>query len=75
MLENLEQIHEKMRRNGIICARPVSKPLHADCTTIQCPRSDKAYNNALSIPLYPSLSQGEIDYVVAGLQEALRSQI
>lgn len=72
MLENSEQICEKARTAGIICERPVFKPLHSNFPAAECPASDRAYSHALSIPLYPSLSQEEIDYVTAGLQEIFR---
>jgi perosamine synthetase len=73
MVDNMERIREESHRNGIICERPVFKPLHSDLPTVECPNSDKAHNHALSIPLYPGLSGEEIDYVVARLQETLRN--
>jgi dTDP-4-amino-4,6-dideoxygalactose transaminase len=71
MVEEMEQIRERTRRNHVICERPVFKPLHSDLATVKCPNSDKAYDHALSIPLYPSLSQREIDYLLAKLEEIL----
>jgi perosamine synthetase len=74
MLERMEQIKEKTHRDGIVCERPVSKPLHSNFTTVECPNSAKVHDHALSIPLYPSLSQEEIDYILARLREILRNQ-
>jgi len=73
MVDNMERIREETHRDGIICERPVFKPLHSDFATVECPNSDTAHNHALSIPLYPGLSGEEIDYVVARLQETLRN--
>jgi dTDP-4-amino-4,6-dideoxygalactose transaminase len=75
MLESLDHIREKTHRNGVICERPVFKPLHSDLKTAHCPNSDKAHNHSLSIPLYPSLSQAEIDYIAAKLEEILRDLV
>jgi dTDP-4-amino-4,6-dideoxygalactose transaminase len=73
MLERMEQVREKTHKDGIICERPVFEPLHRSLPTLECPDSDRAHEHALSIPLYPSLSQEEIDYLLARLEENLRS--
>jgi len=74
MLERMDQIKEKTHRDGIVCERPVFKPLHSDFAAVECPNSDEAYHHALSIPMYPSLSQEEIDYILVRLREILRNQ-
>jgi perosamine synthetase len=74
MLERMEQIREKTHKDGIICERPVFRPLHRNlAATLECPNSDRVYDGALSIPLYPSLSQEEIDYLLAKLEKIVRS--
>jgi perosamine synthetase len=73
MVDNMERIREEAHGNGIICERPVFRPLHRDFAAVECSNSDRAHNHALSIPLYPSLSGEEVDYVVARLQETLRN--
>lgn len=70
---NLERIRKKSRANGIFCERPVFKPLHRSFAAVECPNSDKAHDHALSIPLYPSLSEEEIDYVVTRIVKILGS--
>ena len=73
MLENMEQVREKTCRDGVICERPVFKPLHKSLAKVECPDSDRAYDHALSIPLYPSLSQEETDYLLGSLQDCLKA--
>jgi dTDP-4-amino-4,6-dideoxygalactose transaminase len=73
-LEKMDQIKEKTHIDGMICERPVFKPLHSDFAAVECPNSDEAYHHALSIPMYPGLSQEEIDYIVTKLEEILRKQ-
>ena len=75
MLEKMDRIREKTHGDGIICMRPVFKPLHSDFVAVECPSSDRAHDHALSIPLYPSLSQEEIDYLLARLEEILRTLV
>jgi dTDP-4-amino-4,6-dideoxygalactose transaminase len=53
-----------------MCERPVWKPLHKSLPGIACPNSDYVVDHALSIPLYPSLAEEEIQYVVESLEAA-----
>jgi len=72
MLEKMEQVRERTQRDGVICERPIFMPLHSNSMSAECPNSDKAHDHALSIPLYPSLSQGEVDCVIERLARILR---
>jgi dTDP-4-amino-4,6-dideoxygalactose transaminase len=72
MLNRIEQVREKASNEGVACERPVSKPLHFHLQIGEYPNSDEAYDRALSIPLYPSLSKEEIDYIVSRLGNILR---
>ncbi len=45
---------------GLICARPVFKPIHKYLQVKGLPNTDKAWNNTISIPIYPSLTDKEI---------------
>ena len=71
MLENVERIQEKTRGEGINCERPVYKPLHSYLPAVECPKTVKAYDRALSIPIYPNLSQEEMAYITERLREHL----
>jgi hypothetical protein len=51
MLERIEQVQEKARRNGIFCESPVFMLLQRNLDKVECPNSDWAYQRALSIPL------------------------
>jgi perosamine synthetase len=73
MLEKMEQVQERARRNGVICEKPVFMPLHRSLNEFYCPNSDRAHQHALSIPLYPSLSQEETDFLLARLEEIIRT--
>ena len=75
MLGKMEQVRERAHSDGVVCERPVFKPLHSDLEIAQFPNSDKAYDHALSIPLYPSLSQEEADHIIASLEQILRDLV
>jgi dTDP-4-amino-4,6-dideoxygalactose transaminase len=64
MVDALEKIQTCLKEAGVVCERPVAKPLHHDFVDFRCPNSDEAYGRALSVPLYPSLSDAEISYVL-----------
>jgi perosamine synthetase len=61
-----------MRKRGIICARPVFKPLHHYLKKEGFPGSDAIYNEALSIPCYPALKKNEIEDIIMAF-ETLKS--
>ena len=52
-----------LARLGIGCARPVYRPLHRYLKCKGYPETERAWRQSLSIPIYPSLSRAEIDWV------------
>lgn len=64
LLKHLEYIQNQMRKNGIICEKPVFEPLHKSMPSLKLSNTDYAYNHALSIPIYPSLTEQEIAYII-----------
>ena len=55
---------QNLRKKGIGCARPVYKPLHLYMGLKDFPRADEAWNQTLSIPIYPTLSEEDVNRVV-----------
>ncbi len=45
---------------GVTCARPVFKPIHKYLQVNGYPNTDMVWNNTISIPIYPSLTEKEI---------------
>ncbi len=59
-----------MHEDGVISTRPVFKPLHRYLeirSGFGC--SDEVYSSALSIPIYPSLSDDEQEKVIAAVRK------
>jgi dTDP-4-amino-4,6-dideoxygalactose transaminase len=57
----------KLKGEGIGCARPVYRPLHQYLGLKGFGRTEKAWKESLSIPIYPSLTEEDVDRVVKGL--------
>jgi perosamine synthetase len=57
----------KLKRKGIGCARPVYRPLHQYLGLKGFGRTEKAWKESLSIPIYPSLTEENVDRVIKGL--------
>lgn len=72
MLDRLNHIQKMAKKSGIMCEKPVWKPLHKSSASTKCPNSDHVYNHALSIPLYPNLTEEEVEYVVKKLREVFK---
>jgi len=62
---------KEMRRRGVECRRPVFKPLHRYLNLSGFPNTELAWSRAVSIPIYPSLSEIEVDRIVDAVREAL----
>ena len=56
---------------GIGCRRPVFRPIHRYLDLSGFPETDAAWERALSIPLYPALTDHEVDRIVGALPAIL----
>jgi len=59
----------QMQANGITCAKPVFKPLHNYLAGRHCPNTDTAFSQMLSIPIYPSLSDSDVERIIKAVTE------
>jgi dTDP-4-amino-4,6-dideoxygalactose transaminase len=64
LIKNLEQ-------QGIHCRKPVFRPIHRYLDQSGFPNSDEADRTALSIPLYPDLTDDEVRQIHQSLTEVL----
>lgn len=60
-------------RNGIGCSRPVHTPLHRFLGQPGFPHAEKAWQQCLSIPIYPSLTDTDQERIIAAASGLLRS--
>lgn len=55
---------KNMLKNNIICCKPVYMPIHKHMKLCGFPNSDKAWRQAVSIPIYPSLSNENVKTIL-----------
>ena len=68
-LEDPSCFMEEMGKRGIACRRPVFKPLHRYLSVPGCPVTDKVWERAVSIPIYPSLSLDDAQRVATEIKK------
>jgi len=59
-------------REGICARRPVYKPLHHYLRSMSMPATDRAWRRAVSLPIYPSLTDGEVARVCRAIRRVGR---
>jgi dTDP-4-amino-4,6-dideoxygalactose transaminase len=67
----LPRLIEAMARRGVAARRPVFRPLHRALGLAGFPEAERLWAQALSLPCYPSLTDGEVAQVARALAEAL----
>jgi perosamine synthetase len=60
---------EKFQHKGVMCRRPVYKPLHLYLNLTGLPNTTDAWQKCISIPLYPSLEDKEIEKIINVTEE------
>lgn len=67
----VDELIKTLGQNGIIARRPIFKPLNLYLKLSGFSQTDKAYREALSLPLYPSLNKKEIATIINGVKDAI----
>jgi dTDP-4-amino-4,6-dideoxygalactose transaminase len=69
-----DKIILQLNRNGIEVKRPVYKPLHRylKLNNKDFPVTEKIYRTAISLPIYPSLTSKQINYIIHTLFKILK---
>jgi perosamine synthetase len=62
----------RLAHRGVQCRKPVFRPLHRYLDLTDYPTSDEADKSAISLPIYPLLTEVEVRLVAQVLQEELR---
>jgi perosamine synthetase len=65
----------EMENAGIACAKPVYRPSHHYIDSKACPHTDLAFQKTLSIPIYPTLSDSDIERVVAAVSKTFKKYV
>jgi dTDP-4-amino-4,6-dideoxygalactose transaminase len=70
--KDCESSIRKLTQKGIGCARPVFLPIHRHLKIHSFPVSDEAWRTSLSIPIYPSLTDKEIERIINGFMDGYK---
>ena len=62
-------------RRGIGCARPVFLPIHHHLKLDGYPLTDHVWKTALSVPIYPALSNNQIERLITEFIDVFRNNI
>jgi len=68
----LEALLTRLERRGVQCRRPVFRPLHHYLGLTGCSNSEEAFETALSVPIYPSLTDEDVARAARTLCEELQ---
>lgn len=60
---------DSMNRSGVACRRPVFKPLHRYLGLAGYGVTEHVWNSAVSIPIYPSLTERELSAITEGISK------
>jgi len=64
----IEKFIRRMRQKGIVCMRPVFKPLHHLLKQRGFPGTDTAWKRSVSVPIYPGLRGDQITTVIEAIK-------
>ncbi len=67
----LDEVLARLERRGVQCRRPVFRPLHRYLDLEGCVESDQANASAMSVPLYPSMTDEEVSRTIHTVCEEL----
>ena len=68
---SLDQILGRLEHRGVQCRRPVFRALHRYLNLEDCPESEEASETALSVPIYPSMTDEDVTRTIRTLCEEL----
>lgn len=66
------QVITLAQQKGITLRRPVFKPLHMYFPSAALPLTERAWQEQVSIPVFPGMSEDEVDYCVTFLKQVVK---
>jgi perosamine synthetase len=70
LLGKIESIRDEMKKKGVACEKPVSAPLPTSSTS-KLNNTEYVFKHALSIPIYPNLTDEQTEYVINSLKDTI----
>ena len=72
---HLDRWIKALFKKSVICARPIYKPIHRYLNLQGYPNSQRAWETSISIPIYPTLADKEIDLVIEAFMQVAEGLI
>lgn len=69
---NSTALIQNLKKKGIMCAKPVYKPLHRYLKQKGFTNADKVWRNSISLPIYPGLTRRDADNVLTAFVKCLQ---
>lgn len=71
LLDSSDHFINDMLRQGVICRRPVFRPLHDYLGQAGFEVTNHVWRRAVSVPIYPGLADGEVETVASNMKTLL----
>jgi perosamine synthetase len=69
--KNVDSILKTTESAGVACRKPIYKPLHQYLKKTGFPGTDEIYRQAISLPIYPGLTNRQVEYVAESFLSAI----
>jgi perosamine synthetase len=63
---------QNLQKRGIMCAKPVYKPLHRYLQQKGFSNTDRVWRNSISLPIYPKLTRSAADRVLSAFEKCFQ---
>ncbi|HZS11128.1 MAG TPA: DegT/DnrJ/EryC1/StrS family aminotransferase, partial [Nitrospirales bacterium] len=73
LADGVDDLLRRLEARGVQCRRPVYEPLHRLAKQSGCPTADAVHQDAVSVPIYPSLTDAEVTRVIDALRAEFRA--
>lgn len=68
--QGIDDFISQMRAEGVVCMRPIHKPLHQILGQEGFPCANEAWERSVSVPLYPALKEEEVEKIIAAVHKS-----
>lgn len=71
LIDSMDRFINDMGRRGVVCRRPVFRPLHDYLEQTGFEVTNHVWQRAVSVPIYPGLTDEEVETVVSSMKTLL----
>lgn len=64
---------QRLQAKGIMCAKPVFKPLHRYLKQKGYPKTENVWHRSISLPIYPSLQSVDVNLVISTIKKVCKT--